>query len=398
MTALTAPPLRVGYLAALDPAGPWAWSGTHPSMLASLRRAGAEVVHIGRSYVTSRSPLARAGRALQRLLGLGGLYETFEPERFRDAVDRDLSETPCDVLFAPVASSQVAAIRDGPPIVTLSDATLRLLRSGHGHFFLEQSATDLEQLEQDERTAIRRASRLVYPSDWAIESAVRDYGADPRCVHRVEFGANLADPPSAEVALERDASGECRLLFIGRNWEWKGGPIARAALVALLEAGIPARLTVIGAPVPAADRHPALEDLGLLDKSVPQQRARLVRAFLDAHFLLFPTRADCFGIVVAEASAYGVPTFAARVGGVPAAVRDGENGFVLPRDASGADYATAIARVFRDPAAYRALARSSRATYEALLNWDVWGQRVFAILREASDERIRGADPLPAAS
>jgi glycosyltransferase involved in cell wall biosynthesis len=63
-------------------------------------------------------------------------------------------------------------------------------------------------------------------------------------------------------------------------------------------------------------------------------------------------------------------------------VTEGENGFMLPPEAGGAEYAELMARVYRDEERYAALVRSSRAAFDARLNWDAWGITVTGLIHE----------------
>ena len=97
---------------------------------------------------------------------------------------------------------------------------------------------------------------------------------------------------------------------------------------------------------------------------------------------MLPTEFDAFGIVFCEASAYGVPSIAANVGGVSQPVKEGKNGFLLPPNATAEDYADKIKSVFSDKDGYIKLRKSSRREYETRLNWEVWGEKVNKILEE----------------
>jgi glycosyltransferase involved in cell wall biosynthesis len=85
-------------------------------------------------------------------------------------------------------------------------------------------------------------------------------------------------------------------------------------------------------------------------------------------------------MVFCEASAYGLPSITTNTGGVCGAVKDGENGFMLPLSARGQDYAEVIAKVYSDDRLYYGLVRSSRAAFEDRLNWDAWGMSVKNLL------------------
>jgi glycosyltransferase involved in cell wall biosynthesis len=197
----------------------------------------------------------------------------------------------------------------------------------------------------------------------------------------IPFGANLDRIPSAETALSRKRSGECRLLFLGIDWERKGGDIAIEALASLEEDyGIRASLTVCGCEVPKQVNHERLTITGFLDKRDAIQAKQLERLFEEADYLLVPTRSECYGMVFCEASAHGVPSISTDTGGVSGAISEGRNGRLLPETARGEEYARVIAGIEADDEYYSELSQSSRHEYEARINWDVWARHVDMIV------------------
>jgi glycosyltransferase involved in cell wall biosynthesis len=96
--------------------------------------------------------------------------------------------------------------------------------------------------------------------------------------------------------------------------------------------------------------------------------------------------------VFCEAAAYGIPVFATRTGGVPSLVRDGVNGFTLPPEARGREYASRIAELFAAPERYRRMTRDSRDEFENRLNWDSWGRRVSSLIEQRLAGRCAKAE------
>ena len=96
--------------------------------------------------------------------------------------------------------------------------------------------------------------------------------------------------------------------------------------------------------------------------------------------LILPTKAECYGIVFCEASAYGLPVIAANTGGVAGAVENNENGVLLPVTANSNDYAKVISEIFSDDKKYYSLVNKSRSLFETLLNWDAWALEVKKII------------------
>lgn len=302
-------------------------------------------------------------------------------KRYARIVERKLTGGAFDVVFAPSASTAIAYLKISIPIVYLSGTTFRLL-NGYYPFFSNLLAVSVRQSDNVERRAIKNASLLLYPSEWAARSAREDYGADGAKVHVLPFGANLEEVPPKEAALKRRRTQQCVLLFLGVDWARKGGDIAVETLLKLKALGVPARLIVCGCVPPAGSSSEDVTVIPFLDKNDEKQREKLAALFLSADFLLMPTRSECFGIAFCEASAFGVPVIATDTGGVSAAVRDGENGRLLPLTARGADFAAVIRLLYQDQRRYDEMVRSSRAAFEDRLNWDTWAERTTGLITE----------------
>ena len=224
-----------------------------------------------------------------------------------------------------------------------------------------------------------QSQACLFPTAWAAQSAIRDYGADPARVHVIPFGANI----DAAVPIFRPRPSEaacCNLVFIGMDWQRKGGDIAVAALHHLRDRGIAATLDIIGAAPVLSGRTDGIKVHGYLDKSTEDGSRRFNKLLRDAHFVLVPTRQDCYGVFAAEANAFGVPVISTRTGGVPGAVTDGANGYLLPLDAGGSDYANVIAALWASPTGYRALRASSFQQFNTVLNWRSWSVRAAKIV------------------
>jgi glycosyltransferase involved in cell wall biosynthesis len=358
------------------------WSGTPFHMSKSLAREGNEVIHIGplRAPIL---PLYKAYSRLCRTIRMQG------PRPFHagpvvaqyaaDAVRKIRAVSP-DIVFAPAGSTFAWSVPDGVPLAYASDATFRLADNYHPNCRnLSRAARDF--MERLERDAIARADLLIYPSTWAAESAIRDYGADPARVHVIPWGANLDDPPDRGSVLGNRKPGPCRLLLVGVNWKEKGADIAIGTLAELKDMGIAAELVICGCTPPKPVTQDGLTIIPYLDKNNREQRNQLFELYRDADFFLFPTRSDCFGIVLCEAAAHGVPSIAPSTGGVPSAISDGETGILVPLNATKVEYATVIADIFANPDRLARLRQSCRDAFESRLNWHAWGERVSNLIK-----------------
>jgi glycosyltransferase involved in cell wall biosynthesis len=365
-------------------------------MQQALVQRGFQVTYLGtpKVYPTWQRKLLYYGQNLKSLLVPPPFYPPIQ-RQWLSQVEAQIIEADCDFIFAPIASREIALINTTTPVIYASDSTAKLFcqEQHYTHVQGKQSKLSQETLEQIElfdAIALTKAQHIIYPSQWAADSAIDDYGVAPSKVSVIPFGANLEQPPTAaQVWASRQVNPmePCRLLFIGIDWRRKGGEIAFQTLLDLLHQGIDAELVVVGTVPPPHIRHEKLTIIPQLDKNCPQQRQRLNQLLQQSHFLLLPSRAECYGISLCEASAFGLPVLTTNVGGISTVVRNGRNGYKLPLSAPSSDYADILMRILADPDHYQRLSRSARAEYDQRLNWDTWSQELYALLSSLESSR-----------
>ncbi len=369
--------------------GTWrSWSGTVYYVAQALQKHCGEI-----SYFNPVLPCRRQKkierisiRSSQLLLKKQYTCDFFLANSYAKAGSLWLADQSVDVIVAPAGTIEIAFLKTNIPIVLVEDATSKQLIGYYPQYsnLLKRSIYEMETIQD---FALKKASAVIYSSAWAARSAIEDYGADPKKIHVVPFGANLDEVPSREVVLAREKSEQCRLLFLGVDWVRKGGDIAFETLLKLEELGVQAELIVCGCTPPEGVAHERMKVIPFLDKNDERQRKELEQLLISADFLLVPTRAEAYGLVFCEASAFGLPVITTNTGGVPEIVREGENGFLLPYEARGDAYAEVIARVFRNDERYTELVRTSRAAFEERLNWDAWGIAVKQVLADLLDHQ-----------
>ena len=363
-------PLNIAYITVEDAADKRSWSGSLFFLARALRDQGHRVILIGPLRPEPLSFLCRAFNQITlRLLGKRFNYRDsfILSKAFARIIQRRLNGIQADVVLAPAGLSAIAHLRTPMPIVHFND------RSVAGALEYHAVLKDLfdwsrEQSLALERLALRNAALTVYASDWAASAARLSC---PEAAHKmvvIPMGANLEEAPSAPPP--RDfPQGTINLLFIGVNWENKGGPIAVDALRELGKRGINARLIVCGCDVPADVRDENIVREGFLSKSDPAQRARMDEHLRTADFLILPTRFEAYGIAFCEAAAYGIPALGTRTGGVPTIVLEGETGHLFDLADGGVAYADRIERMIGDPQAWQRMRQAARKRFEEHFTW-----------------------------
>jgi glycosyltransferase involved in cell wall biosynthesis len=267
------------------------------------------------------------------------------------------------------------------PIAFWADGTFANIQD-----FYPQYSNLSESVIQDwhtmEKLALQKCKLAIYASDWAAQSAINDYGADPFKVKVVPFGSNIESPFNLQTIkdiIDSRSMELCKLLFLGVDWVRKGGEIAYQVAERLNHSGLKTELTIVGCQPPRA-LPDFVKSLGYISKSTNEGKTRIQKLFLESHFLILPTVADCSPIVFCEANSLGVPCLSTTVGGIPTIIRNDLNGQIFDRDVNVSEYCNYIENIFENYSSYKSLALSAFHEYESRLNWRVAGQQVKNLL------------------
>lgn len=154
------------------------------------------------------------------------------------------------------------------------------------------------------------------------------------------FRDRLHIPPNATVV------GHVGRLAPEKNLDY----LARA-VVAYLKKNDDARFLVVGDGPGRDEMKAVFEENGVGDRLLlaGKRTGRVLQeAYRAMDLFAFASKSETQGMVVAEAMAAGLPVVALNASGVREVVRDGENGFLLPANASPERMAGALARIVDD--------------------------------------------------
>ena len=368
--------LKIGYISAKNPLNRRLWSGIPYYMFKMLEKHCGDVTYLGEV----NTPLMFLGKATNGILSLIKKRYNYGHCKllasiYKKEIERQLHGKQFDILFTQ-ATTESAFLKTDIPIVLATDATLSGLVNYYAYYsnFLKFSVRESLQVEG---AAFKNSTLLLLSSEWAAKHAVENYNVPADKVKVLNLGANLENIPDRRDVLSRKKNNEkCKLLFIGVEWERKGGPIAFDTLIELRRLGVNAELTICGVIPPKQYKHEHMKYLPYLDKKDPNTQNIMRELYLDADFFLLPTRAESYGIVFSEASAFGLPIISTNTGGVPTVVVTGINGYLLSLEATAKEYADTIVSLYNDRVGYEQLRISARDFFEQKLNWDVWGKNV----------------------
>lgn len=332
-------------------------SGVPYYIAKAMRTLGHEVVPI----IPQKGNRTFIGKAKGRILSFifNSLFRKYfgfyMPNRSKEfllsysmQVKKVIKDLNLDILFCP-GTLPVAYLDTNIPLVIWVDATFEnYINYYPGYYNLNFfSANDGHKAE---KLALDKSSLIVYTSKWASDSAVNYYNCNPSKVKIIPRGANLnifPDEDSLKNIIQSRSQETCNILFIGADWKRKGGEVVLATCILLQQRGFNFKLHVIGnASNMIEGEFPWLIKYGRLKKSDPDEYKIFNDVFINGHILFMPTRSEAFGIIYAEASAFGVYSIATDTGGVSSAIKNGVNGNLFYKDTNPKKYADFIMSFF----------------------------------------------------
>ncbi len=226
-----------------------------------------------------------------------------------------------------------------------------------------------------ERMAGTLADRIITVCDSDRALALEKRIAPPHKIVRIHNGVH--DIAVNASPIPPAGGAPVQIVMIGRFSPQKD----QAGLLRVLAgiSDIDWRLSLIGGGPDQAAAVALAHDLMLADRVEFLGERDDARAFL-AHADVYALVSNWEGLPrsILEAMSAGLPVVASDVGGVSEAVRDGVNGFLVPREDLQA-LAGCLGRLLRDPILRGVMGRASRQSYEAEFRFELMFERTVAL-------------------
>jgi glycosyltransferase involved in cell wall biosynthesis len=209
----------------------------------------------------------------------------------------------------------------------------------------------------------KNASKIFVRSTNIQKSLIEQY-EQPSVKVTCVYAGNNVDTDSLHT--EGKSYAGKNILFVGIDWERKGGPQLIEAFK-LIQAKHPdATLTIAG-----ASPNLQMKNCKFLGKIPP---AELNSQYESATLFCLPTWAEPFGIAYLEAMQARLPIIGTNVGAVPDFLQDGWNGFLVePGDVQG--IANGIIKLLDDPELCRTFGERNFNLIKERYSWQAVGQK-----------------------
>lgn len=382
MKLLYKKPHKIAYLTASNPLDKRSWSGIHYRMFTALEEQFEVVVPLG--PVLTNKKLKKLLKIINKLhvVFFGKKYNKQHNSVLGRFYAREfqtrLKSKSIDVIVAPAASTELSFLKTDIPIVYISDTSFAQIQGYYNTYsgYSKISNTIANKIEQQ---AISKASALIYSSDWAANYVKNNYVIDSKLINVIPFGANIDGVPEI-LKQSKTFEGTLNLLFLGKQWERKGGDIVLKATRLLKSKGFNVTLTICGCVPPTPINEDYIEVYKFLNKNNEEEYVQFLNIMANSHLLFLPTKADCTPIVFCEANAFGIPILSRDTGGVSSIVKNNINGVLLSESAQAEEYCLKMEELISQPNKLLKMSKNGRRLYEDELNWSSWGDSMQEII------------------
>jgi glycosyltransferase involved in cell wall biosynthesis len=374
--------MRILLLAEGDPETWESWSGSSRGLLRALRALGHDVIpgdvcgpdgRRWRNMLRAWVPDRRRWAARYHF-GAAGFRD--RGNRAKALLARHASG--CDAVIQIGATFNAFPWTTCPGFVYCdSNAALTARDAPAGEVAALRPAERVELFAREQQ--VYSGARAVFVmSEYLRRSMIGDFSLAPERVHTVWAGANL-DLEGLEPAAGRAQTRPPTILFVGKQWERKGGPLLLEAFDRVRRAVPDARLRIVGCTPAIPSIHTGIDVVGPLPKQAPGGQQRLSALYQSADIFCMPSRFEPFGVVFVEAMLHGLPCVGSRRCAIPEIIADGDTGWVVGDD-DASSLADVLVSALKRRSVLHEMGRRGRARALELFTWQRVAERVVRTL------------------
>jgi glycosyltransferase involved in cell wall biosynthesis len=225
------------------------------------------------------------------------------------------------------------------------------------------------------------------------DSLVREDGFDPRKVHVIHNGVDIAKFRSARndrVRLFPDAGQGKLVVLVGNmHTDVKGHPWLIASAPAVHREFPDAQFILVGDGEQRSSFEKQAEDLGVIRNfRFLGRRSDIPEILASCDVAVLPSRAEGLPNAVLEYMAAGLPVIVSRVGGNAELVQDGVTGILVPPQDSAA-LSAALLKLLAEPSLARRLAQAGHEFAVRNFSFERFVQEVDALYTDLLSDKGR---------
>lgn len=212
-----------------------------------------------------------------------------------------------------------------------------------------------------ESAVYNNAHKIFTFSDHTKNSLISEYGIEESNVVTVYAGLNMRIPADFDKVYNNN------ILFVGKDFERKGGEVLLSAFKLVKMQIHDATLTIAGAST-------KIDSPGVINEGVVTEK-RLKELYKTSSVFAMPSLCEPFGIVFLEAMAYKCPCIGTDLNAMKEIIIDGETGFIVKHE-DPEDLANKIILLLNNKNMMKEFGINSRKRVLDNFTWDIVAKRI----------------------
>lgn len=314
--------IKVAYITREDPKDKNKWSGTPFNIHKCLKKAGFQVIRIG--------PITHHYEKILKIIEK--VYKFFkikyDPQRsivlsqlLAKKILKEIQNREIDLILVhdcPLVSFLNSKI----PLIVWTDLTFDLY---HKTYFLNFSKFHKNSIKNGnflENLTLKKAKLIIYASDYAASSANKKYKISNNLIKVLPFGVDL-NPLNKKkfIILKKKRivarKKEAIFLSVGVDWNRKNMHKSIEVIEKLNCINIKSKIIIVGSVPPSGYKIPKyVEIIPFLNKQKKSDKNILHHLYSKSHYFILLSKAEAFGLVINEASCYGLPVITNNIDGL----------------------------------------------------------------------------------
>lgn len=218
-------------------------------------------------------------------------------------------------------------------------------------------------IKKSEIKAYQNATMIFTFGSLVAYSLINQYQIPKEKVLAVYSGSNV----KYNTPVNNEKYYSKNILFVGVDWERKGGPVLLEIFEKILAKHPDASLTIVG----CSPKNITLPNCNIVGKIPVEQVSKY---YNQASIFCLPTMREPFGIVFVEAMSFRLPIVANNIGSIPDMVKNDFNGYLI--DNNVIDYADAICKLLDNPVSCSEMGENGYQLAQSNFTWNIVGQKI----------------------
>ncbi len=356
------------------------WSGSSYNIYKCLKKSENQVTW----YSTSNPLIYKLLFFLEKIFSLFGFnYDRsrsiFISKFYAKKIKKILKNSDFDCIFVHQCSL-VSFLEVDIPIYIWTDLTYDLF---YKDYLKHKNSLSINNGNYLDKLALKRAKKIFYTSTYAKENAIKNYKIDSKKIEVLPFGSNFEFNLSKNKILKLINSRkfskkkEIKFLTIGVDWHRKGMDDSIKIVEFINKKKIKSTLSIVGCyPPKNMNKINFVKVYGYLNKEISSQKNKLKKLFIESHFFILMSKAEALGVVLNEASSFGLPSIAPNIGGIGSIINN-DGAILLNKNESIQKIANKIIKVLNNKTLYKEKSISSYSTYQNKNNWNIIAKELF---------------------